>query len=131
MAFDYLLPGKKVNKIRSMKLGIVKRFIFVLSLLTFQLHGFAQDSVQVRKNQIGDRTASHSSLSRRSNVDSTRVGNDSLRNELRNDLRKVNLNFLSNIRTASMAELIAQLNEKSNGYLTTNAGSAKYCFNKK
>ncbi|HAL51683.1 MAG TPA: hypothetical protein DCP78_05525, partial [Sphingobacterium sp.] len=115
MAFDYLLPGKKVNKIRSRKLGIVKRFIFVLSLLTFQLHGFAQDSVQVRKNQIGDRTASHSSLSRRSNVDSTRVGNDSLRNELRNDLRKVNLNFLSNIRTASMAELIAQLNEKSNG----------------
>jgi len=121
MAFDYLLPGKKVNKIRSMKLGIVTRFIFVLSLLTFQQHVFAQDSVQVKRNLTSDRTATHGSFNRRSATDSTRVGNDSLRN----DLKKVNLTFLSNIRTASMAEFVAQLNEKSNGYTTTSAGSNK------
>ena len=104
-----------------MKLGIVTRFIFVLSLLTFQQHVFAQDSVQVKRNLTSDRTATHGSFNRRSATDSTRVGNDSLRN----DLKKVNLTFLSNIRTASMAEFVAQLNEKSNGYTTTSAGSNK------
>ncbi|MGE8301138.1 MAG: mechanosensitive ion channel domain-containing protein [Sphingobacterium paramultivorum] len=104
-----------------MKLGIVKRFIFVLSLLAFQLHVSAQDSVQVRKNQSNDRTAAHVGFNKRSAVDSTRVGNDSLRN----DLKKVNLTFLANIRTGSMADFVAQLNEKSNTYTATNTGSAK------
>lgn len=104
-----------------MKLGIVTRFIFVLSLLTFQLQVFAQDSVQIRRNLTSDRTAAHGSFNRRSVTDSTRVGNDSLRN----DLKKVNLTFLSNIRTGSMADFVAQLNEKSNTYTATNTGSAK------
>lgn len=104
-----------------MKLGIVTRFIFVISLLTFQLHVFAQDSVQVRRNLTSDRTSAHGSFNRRSAADSTRVGNDSLRN----DLKKVNLTFLSNIRTGSMADFVAQLNEKSNTYTATNTGSAK------
>jgi len=121
IAFGYTLSGKEINKIRSMKLGIVKRFIFVLSLLAFQLHVFAQDSVQVRRNQSNDRTAAHVGFNKRSAVDSTRVGNDSLRN----DLKKVNLTFLANIRTGSMADFVAQLNEKSNTYTATNTGSAK------
>jgi small-conductance mechanosensitive channel len=121
IAFGYTLPGKEINKIRSMKLGIVKRFIFVLSLLAFQLHVSAQDSVQVRKNQSNDRTAAHVGFNKRSAVDSTRFGNDSLRN----DLKKVNLSFLANIRTGSMADFVAQLNEKSNTYTATNTGSAK------
>lgn len=104
-----------------MKLGIVKRFIFVLSLLAFQLHVSAQDSVQVRKNQSNDRTAAHVGFNKRPAVDSTRVGNDSLRN----DLKKLNLTFLANIRTGSMADFVAQLNEKSNTYTATNTGSAK------
>jgi small-conductance mechanosensitive channel len=80
-----------------------------------------QDSVQTRRSTNPERSVSHSGLNRRTSVDSTRVGNDSLRN----DLRKVNLTFLSNIRTASMAEFVAQLNEKSNAYTTTTANSAK------
>jgi small-conductance mechanosensitive channel len=121
IAFGYTLPGKEINKIRSMKLGIVKRFIFVLSLLAFQLYVSAQDSVQVRKNQSNDRTAAHVGFNKRPAVDSTRVGNDSLRN----DLKKLNLTFLANIRTGSMADFVAQLNEKSNTYTATNTGSAK------
>ncbi|WP_257091694.1 hypothetical protein [Sphingobacterium sp. E70] len=35
------------------------------------------------------------------------------------------MTFLSNIRTSSMAEFVAQLNEKSNSYATTSANSAK------
>jgi len=105
-----------------MKLSSMKHFIvFIISLLALHLHAIGQDSVQVRKGVSTDRSQPHTGLNRRSGSDSTRVGNDSLRN----DLRKVNLTFLSNIRTASMAEFVAQLNEKSNSYATTSANSAK------
>lgn len=100
----------------------MKHFIvFIISLLALHLHAIGQDSVQVRRGVSTDRSQPHTGLNRRSGSDSTRVGNDSLRN----DLRKVNLTFLSNIRTASMAEFVAQLNEKSNSYATTSANSAK------
>ncbi|MNG67258.1 putative MscS family protein.1 precursor [compost metagenome] len=105
-----------------MKLSSMKHFIvFIISLLALHLHAIGQDSVQVRRGVSTDRSQPHTGLNRRSGSDSTRVGNDSLRN----DLRKVNLTFLSNIRTASMAEFVAQLNEKSNSYATTSANSAK------
>ncbi|WP_167457319.1 mechanosensitive ion channel family protein [Sphingobacterium detergens] len=100
----------------------MKHFIvFIISLLALHLYAIGQDSVQVRRGVSTDRSQPHTGLNRRSGSDSTRVGNDSLRN----DLRKVNLTFLSNIRTASMAEFVAQLNEKSNSYATTSANSAK------
>jgi len=105
-----------------MKLSSMKHFIvFIISLLALHLYAIGQDSVQVRRSVSTDRSQPHTGLNRRSGSDSTRVGNDSLRN----DLRKVNLTFLSNIRTASMAEFVAQLNEKSNGYAATSANSAK------
>ncbi|MDR2271713.1 MAG: mechanosensitive ion channel [Sphingobacterium sp.] len=104
-----------------MKLSSVKYFIVIISLWAFHLYAMGQDSVQTRRSTNPERSVSHSGLNRRTSVDSTRVGNDSLRN----DLRKVNLTFLSNIRTASMAEFVAQLNEKSNAYTTTTANSAK------
>ncbi len=105
-----------------MKLNSMKHFIvFIISLLALHLYAIGQDSVQVRRGVGTDRSQSHIGLNRRSGADSTRVGNDSLRN----DLRKVNLTFLSNIRTASMAEFVAQLNEKSNSYASTSANSAK------
>ncbi|MCS4225607.1 mechanosensitive ion channel family protein [Sphingobacterium sp. BIGb0165] len=100
----------------------MKHFIvFIISLLALHLYAIGQDSVQVRRGVSTDRSQPHTGLNRRSGSDSTRVGNDSLRN----DLRKVNLTFLSNIRTASMAEFVAQLNEKSNSYASTSANSAK------
>jgi len=105
-----------------MKLSSMKHcIVFIISLLALDLYAIGQDSVQVRRGVGSDRSQSHTGLNRRSGSDSTRVGNDSLRN----DLRKVNLTFLSNIRTASMAEFVAQLNEKSNSYATTSANSAK------
>lgn len=105
-----------------MKLSSMKHFIvFIISLLALHLYAIGQDSVQVRRGVSTDRSQPHTGLNRRSGSDSTRVGNDSLRN----DLRKVNLTFLSNIRTASMAEFVAQLNEKSNSYASTSANSAK------
>lgn len=103
-----------------MKLGIFKHLVFVVSLLAFQLYVSAQDSVQLRRTLSIDRT-SHANQNRRPSSDSTRVGSDSLRN----DLKKVNLTFLANIRTSSLAEFVAQLNEKSNAYMSTDAGSAK------
>lgn len=105
-----------------MKLSSVKHFITVISLLILNLYAFGQDSVQVRRGVVNtDRSVSHTGLNRRFGTDSTRVGNDSLRN----DLRKVNLTFLSNIRAASMAEFVAQLNEKSSSYTATSGNSAK------
>ena len=83
-------------------------------LLAFYLNAVGQDSAQVN---LPRSIQPHSGLHRRLGPDSTRVGNDSLRN----DLKKVNLAFLSNIRTASMAEFVAQLNEKSSAYTATNA----------
>lgn len=105
-----------------MKLSSVKHFITVISLLILNLYAFGQDSVQVRRGVDNtDRSVSHTGINRRFSTDSTRVGNDSLRN----DLRKVNLTFLSNIRAASMAEFVAQLNEKSNSYAAASGNSAK------
>lgn len=105
-----------------MKLSSMKYFIvFVIGLLSVHLYAMGQDSVQIRRGANTDRSMSHTGLNRRTGIDSTRTGNDSLRN----DIRKVNLTFLSNIRTTSMAEFVAQLNEKSNSYAATSANSAK------
>jgi len=102
-----------------MKLPVIKYLIAVMALAILHLNVLGQDSVLLKRGVANDRVQAN--VSRKLGVDSVRAGNDSLRSEL----RKINLAFLSNIRISSLAEVVAQLNEKSNAYAAINSRTAE------
>lgn len=104
-----------------MKFSLINYVVVVVSVLSVHLHAIGQDSIPARKTANADRIFQHGNLGRIVPSDTTRIANDSLRNEL----KKVDLTFLSNIRISSVQDYVAQLIEKSNSYAAANNSSSK------